>query len=64
VLGRIGQSLGDDVIRADLDPRGDRSFIIQLEIDGDGGTSCERLSEQGQTTFGQDSRVDAARQLA
>jgi hypothetical protein len=64
VLGGVRQRLGDDVVRADLDRLRQPLLHTDLEVDRDRRPAGERLQRRGQTTLGQDRRVDAAGDLA
>ncbi len=49
VLGRVGQRLGDDVVRADLDLAGQPPVGAQVEMDRDRRAASERIEGGGQT---------------
>ena len=64
MLGRVGQRLGHDVVRADLDLLGQPPSGTDLEVDGDRGTAGEHAQRRAQAALGQDGRVDAAGDVA
>jgi hypothetical protein len=63
VLGGVGQRLGDDVVGRHLDRLSQPCRDLHLQLDRDGGAAGQRLERRREAAFGQDGRVDAARQL-
>src|SRR6266508_1389291 len=59
VLGGVGQRLGDDVVRGDLDLLGQPRLDVHVELDRDGGAAGQRLQRGTEAALGQDRRVDA-----
>ena len=64
MLGRIDHSLGDDVVRADLDMLRQPSQRLHVEVDRDRCAAGERLESGRQAALGEDRRVKATRDLA
>ena len=64
MLGRVGQRLRDDIVRADFDPLGQPPFYLHLEVDRDRGAAGERLQGRAETALGQDRGVNPASVLA
>ncbi len=63
VLGRVGECLGDDVVRGHLDRLGQPSPDVDLQLDRDGGAAGQGLERRPKPALGQDGWMDAARQL-
>jgi hypothetical protein len=64
VLGRVGERLGDDVVARHLDRLGEPRPDVHLQLDREDRAAGECLERRPEAAFGQDGRVDAARQLA
>ena len=64
VLRHVGDRLGDDVVRGRLDRRR-QPLLGQLgDLDGQRRPRQQALQRRAETAFGEDRRMDAARQLA
>ena len=63
MLHRVGQRLGRDVVRRDLDRLGIPRIRRHGKVDRYRGPAGERAQRRAQTTLGQDRRVDPAGEL-
>ena len=64
MLGGVREGFRHDVVGGHLDPLRQPSLGARVELDGHGGAAGERLDRGHQPAFGQDRRVDPARDLA
>src|SRR6187399_2244553 len=63
VLGGVGQRLGDDVVRGDLDWLGQAPLDVKIELDWNGRATGERLDGGTQAAIGEDRGMDTAGKL-
>lgn len=63
MLGRVGQRLGHDVVRADFDRVRQVSVDLEVEGNGDWAAAGQRLERGTESALGQDRRMDSTRDL-
>ncbi len=63
VFGGVGQRLGDNVIRGNLNRFGHSAIDVEVELDGHGRASGERLDRRAKSALRQDRGMHASRYL-